>query len=783
MKKQLIIYLLITFCSLINAQEHFNIVGKIINSDNTPINNSTIIVLNSTGDNVIQEVKSTDGVFNISINNKNTKLIIGANSYQSKNIKISDYQILNNTIQLGSIVLTKEKIKEIQEIVIQNKTKFITKQDGKTIYNIDDAMANSAGSISNLLGQLPSITSDIDGNIKIRGKETKVQINGRTSNLTKAEVLKILPSNMISKIEVNTNPDSSESGSEPIINIITKKTNSGKINGGLNASVGIPETLKGSGQILISKDKFNIYSVIGANNTLSKGYDNETLKKTSIIDIEKNTINKKVNNYFGEIGIETTPNDDYSFFGSSSFYINNSNTNLFGDRVILQPALTNKNIQQENIKENNILSFEQNIEYKKFFKNKKQALEIELKYEYGDEQKKEKFNEVSESNKSFSYFSETKKENILELEIDFKNNNFKNIFYSIGGEIQYNKLSLLQNIQNTELAFNEFFNHDFNLDFSQFIHSSYIRFRQKINKKFNYGLGFRSEFLDKQLSYLNDNNTNVKINNNLFNILPFFSANYEINKDNSIDFKYSNRVKYPRLSFLIPYNTSLDRQNIKIGNPDLDVQKQHDFEIEYTINSKKINLSTSLYYHNIKNMINYVTTTSSNGYTTTFPINTGKSNILGMDLFIGRKHTSWLTTNINMNYSFNKIYSPNFENKYFKLDGSISNYLKIKPFYMELSWLYYSPRKVTFQQKNYSIQYFKLATSYEIFNGKGTLSLSLIDPFNSNKSKTTIIDTNLYLERDYFPNQRQILLSFFYRFDKKRKMKEKSPENQEIFIN
>ncbi len=81
--------------------------------------------------------------------------------------------------------------------------------------------------------------------------------------------------------------------------------------------------------------------------------------------------------------------------------------------------------------------------------------------------------------------------------------------------------------------------------------------------------------------------------------------------------------------------------------------------------------------------------------------------------------------------------------------------------------MYRGPRE-TAQSKRDGMISVNLAFSKDIFNEKGTLALNVSDLLNSRKRKSTDYSLTTISEGEFQWRQRQIILSFTYRFNQKK---------------
>src|SRR5215217_1513912 len=111
-------------------------------------------------------------------------------------------------------------------------------------YNVEKSILAEGSTATDILKNVPMVEVDLDGNVAISGKRnTRVFIDGKpsdymTSNI--ADLLSVLPSDAIEKIEVMTNPPAKYSADgEGIINIVLKKNFKIGLGGNAGSRVGL----------------------------------------------------------------------------------------------------------------------------------------------------------------------------------------------------------------------------------------------------------------------------------------------------------------------------------------------------------------------------------------------------------------------------------------------------------------------------------------------------------------------------------------------------------------
>ena len=146
---------------------------------------------------------------------------------------LSDSRKVNITsskskIDLGRITLKSDK-KMLKEVVVTEQRSQMSFEIDKRVFTVDQSIASTGGSASDVLVDIPSVEVDNEGVVSLRGSESvTIWINGKASGLTadnQGDILQQMPAGSIEKIEVITNPSAKHSpeGTAGIINIILKR--------------------------------------------------------------------------------------------------------------------------------------------------------------------------------------------------------------------------------------------------------------------------------------------------------------------------------------------------------------------------------------------------------------------------------------------------------------------------------------------------------------------------------------------------------------------------------
>ena len=259
------------------------IIGNVVDATSgKPIQFATVSAI-LISDTTKRNIQATDknGAFEID------KLPLGYYKLQVKNIgfknTIIDSVYLRTEradFNLGDIKITSSST-DLDEVIVDSEKPLIENKDGKITYNVGESALSNGSSTAEILKNMPLVSNDPNGKILLKGKEPKILIDDKPTDLTAdqlKDLLESLPGSSIEKIELITNPEpqyATEQGG--VINIVTKK---GKI--GLTGKVTVSAGTRGeesfSGNVSYRDKNFSTNNVVGisTNNYVGNGYSNRT---------------------------------------------------------------------------------------------------------------------------------------------------------------------------------------------------------------------------------------------------------------------------------------------------------------------------------------------------------------------------------------------------------------------------------------------------------------------------------------------------------------------------
>ncbi|MEJ7684625.1 MAG: TonB-dependent receptor plug domain-containing protein [Segetibacter sp.] len=131
---------------------------------------------------------------------------MGYKSYKTAEFTVSKEHTIHD---LGAIKMT-PSANTLQEVVVQAERSSMQLSLDKKIFNVGKDLANAGGSASDILTNIPSVSVDPEGNVKLRGSDNvRILIDGKPSGLVSfkgGSGLQQMQASMIDRVEIITNP-------------------------------------------------------------------------------------------------------------------------------------------------------------------------------------------------------------------------------------------------------------------------------------------------------------------------------------------------------------------------------------------------------------------------------------------------------------------------------------------------------------------------------------------------------------------------------------------------
>ena len=769
-----------------NENKEFIVSGKVTNSENSePLEYATITILDLKDNNVVTGGLSDEtGNFKISTKKGIYNVLIEYMSFKNKTLEnINVY----NDLSLGEVQLelNYESLGEVE--IIAEETSVEIRLD-KKIYTVGKDLSVRGGTANDVLDNIPSVSTDLDGNILLRGNDAaRILINGKPSRLVgiNSTFIKQLPADAIEKVEVITSPSAryEAEGSGGIINIILRKSKKLGLNGSLSANAGDPKANSLSSNINYRNGKINFFNSSSIYDRLRPGNSSGITEyyngdNPSTFFSENRYRERDSEGYFVNNGFEWYIDDNTSLVGS--FYYNDyKSDNLESNTINELDENSNilNSITQNDMEGDVDNNREYNINFERKFNDDGQKITIDFQYENS----KEWENSIIDENQ---IISESIDENISSesylIQSDYVLPIGENKQFEAGIRISNeDDITDYRVFDNVNGGFIEDLNQSNLFQYKEKISAVYTQYGVKVEDKYSFLFGLRVENTLKNVNQLTIQDFTKIDDTGLF---PTFNFGLEISENETLTFGYNRRIRRPWSRFVNPFPTKISPILIWRGNPYLDPTYSNNLDIGYLKRfESSFTVNTSAYFQKSTNSINTIIEDTGefaeiNGVDVPiverFPINLSTNERFGFELNLSyRKGRKW---NINSNFNL-------FQNK---VEGTYNNIVYDNK---NVSWSFRLNNKLTLPGKiewqtrmnvrgpnetavsksegDFSID---LAFSKELFKDKATLTLNIRDLLDQRGWRNETFNENFYNDFEFRWSQRSATLNLTYRFNQKK---------------
>ena len=700
----------------------------------------------------------------------------------------------NAPVNLGVIQLISAS-KTLEEVYIQAEKSSMELSLDKKIINVGKYLANAGGTAADILSNIPSVAVDVEGNVSLRGSNSvRILIDGKPSGLVSMKGgsgLQQLQGSMIEKVEIITNPSAryEAEGMGGIINIVLKKERKEGFNGSFDVVAGYPENFGIAANVNYRRKDFNFFVNYSASYRNAPGKNDlyqELYRNDSTFISTKNMEHHLKGMYNNaRAGLDYFFDDKNILTAAYTYRI--SKGKRFSDIFYHDYESTIKNLTGITHRTQDETETEPNSEYalsfKRTFARQGQELTADVRYLDNWENSDQYFGQQSfnpdgsHTDVPFilqrSVNDETEKQYLTQIDYIHP--------FGEKGKLEAGLRSSFRNMTNNYTVTEEDANGDWfelpgltnNFLYKENINALYAILGNKI-KKFSYQLGLRGELTNVTTTLKQTNEVNPRKYLNLF---PSAHVTYDLPNGHAIQVSYSRRVRRPQYNDLSPFMTYSDNRNYWSGNPDLDPEFTHSFEIGHIKYLDKASISSSLYYRNTKGKILYVKRVDEQGNSVTLPQNLATENSFGAEFTGSYSAFTWWKTDASVNF-FRAITDGSNLNDEFKSDTYswlvrlLSRVTVWQNTDIQIRGNYEAPQQ-TPQGRRKSIATMDLAVSKDILKDKATLTLNVLDVFNSRRYRSITEGANFYTENISQGRLRQVNLTFNYRLRQpKKKVKE-----------
>jgi outer membrane receptor protein involved in Fe transport len=654
--------------TLTTLAQSISVNGKLVSSDNNGLPYATISIAEGSSPNVSVKKLATkeDGTFSTSL--EKLEYLLTFNFVGMDEIVESiDLTQTDKAFDMG-VISMKESSTELEELSVTAQRPLVKVEIDKLTYSAKDDPESSTSNVLDLLRKVPLITVDGEDEIQLKGSSNfKIYLNGKPSNMVSnnpSQVLKSMPANSVKDVEVITDPGAKydAEGVGGIINIVTDK----RVDDGYSGSVGANgDTFGGYGGNAYLSTK---YGKFGFSGNAGYFYHDRPESESNYTREEFNPspLNRLIQN-------GTSESNGGGLFLSGTMSYEPDTLNLFnisasrfgGEfKSLSSMVASSEGIRpySYNTNSNSIGNFggmNVSADYQRSFKKKGELLTLSYRLEKNpnDSEFESEYDNVEGG---FYYESGYKLRSSNDAvgqehttQIDYVNPlnenhsieaGLKYIFRDNSSRGNHTYFDVIDGVWYPDLDRKN------DLDHKQNITSGYLGYGYKTGK-IGFKVGLRGEQTNQKIVFISSTTDSVRTK--FFDMIPSATVSYQLGMTQNIKAGYNMRISRPGIWYLNPYINDMDPNNISYGNPNLESEQQHNFNINYGTFTQKINFNATLTYSFAQNAVTSISFIDENGVTNNTYANVGKNQTIGTNIYASWTPTVSIRTYINggMNYT------------------------------------------------------------------------------------------------------------------------------------
>ncbi len=504
---------------------------------------------------------------------------------------------------LGNIKLAVDD-KLLSEVEVTAEKSAVVLSIDKRTYNVEKDLSVKGGTAVDVMKNIPGLTVDADGNVQLRNQSPMIFVDGRPTTLT----LQQIPADQIDRVEIITNPsvkfDASTTGG--VLNVVMKKNGKPGYNGMVMAYVGTGDRYGGMANINVKQGKWNTSLMYSFNQAINntEGFTKRTQLDSGVTTGHYNQDNKtqmKTLFNFGRLGI------DYNIDNRNTISLNgmivagqfntNDNQNYDGDFLNLPIPITISG-DQTNKQQAAFQNYNGQLLYKKTFPKIGKELTVDGNYNYTTS----KNGYVFATNTIFSALGQdsisptayqknvgSTTANQFVFQMDYVNPISETKKFEAGIKAFY-KNSISSNNTSRASGNEDSYVKDTIMSnryvIDDMVNAAYVNYSAKTFWDIGYQAGLRFEQSyyagnitdqNKKFSY-NYPSTSDDILKSLF---PAIYFSKKLKKSQEVQLNFSRKIQRPNFFQLMPFVMFADKQNYRIGNPELKPEFKNIAEANY----------------------------------------------------------------------------------------------------------------------------------------------------------------------------------------------------------
>ena len=528
-----------------------------------------------------------------------------------------------NPLSLDTLYI-KENATMLKGVEIVAQKPLVKMEVDKMSYNVAEDEDSKSNTVLDMLRKVPMVTVDGQDNITVNGSSSfKVYVDGMpnvTFSANPSMVFKSMPATAVKSIEVMTNPDAKydAEGAAGVLNIVMNKQNPqaaqslNGYNGTLRATAGNKQLgasafINGQqGKLSYSANVMTSYNRPGNTNT-----EMEQIQDNGMSQLLTSENNVKTPFTMGSLslGYQIDPMSTLNLTAQvNSMTMKSSGTSLttmggnsFGSDFSYKSTTDTKMSRT---------SFNGSIDYQRFFNQEHTqslALTYQLNYSPATTEMHNDFNTTSDYIDLTNRYSDNHdKTTNHTFQLDYTMPLGTGQTLSLGGKLQLHDAT-----SDSKYYLKDIYdpNTSSEYEYKNSILAGYGEYAGNFGK-LGAKAGLRYEYTWQDVKYHLGNGEDFK--KDYGSLVPTASLQYNLGVGSNLGLTYNMRISRPGISYLNPYVDKTNPIAISYGNPELDVEKNHNLSLVYNMFTSKLMVNLNLHHNFVDNAISQYSFYDSN---------------------------------------------------------------------------------------------------------------------------------------------------------------------------
>ncbi len=718
-------------------------------------------------------------------------------SRQAPKVDLGAIRLLPDTAQLEGIEVTAER-------------ETVTFALDRTVYNVKDQPASLGGSATDVLQNVPSVEVDGEGKVSLRGNQNvAILINGKPAPVRGdflTTFLQQIPSDMIERVEVIPNPSAKydPDGMAGILNIVLRKDAELGLGGGITLGAATGDKYNASGNLTYQKGKITLAG--------SYGYRNDE-RRNEGYDFRENRYAEPLS-YLEQNREGTRQNRSHLVNLSADYNLSRQNT-LSASAMVSTGKGANDNLNiYEQLGSLRELTggFDRltqgkgdrfNMDYRLSFRRVVEPSRHELTTEF-------RFNR--RTNDAFDTYTQrllaedgTPLDPPLQLQHSDQDSRENEWTFQLDYTRPLGSLKLETGLKsNLRRLDSDYFSESYDPAVARFVPDVNLNNEFLYEEQVHAGYGILGGSMgsweaqaglrvEQALTNFDLKTTGETFDNDYFSLFPSVFVAYKLADTRQVKISYSKRIRRPRTRMLNPFASFNDPLNLFVGNPRLQPEYTHAFELTYQQFSRLGSLSLTPYFRRTVNKFErFKTVDPETGVSTLTFRNFDTSDSYGTELVgsvrFGRGLSGFASFNFFKVITDGSNVDSDLGNDAYSwstranISWEITRGLSLQAFYF-----YRAPMDVA-QGHISSFSMANIALQKKVLRDHGTIGIRVSDPFDQMGFRFEVDEDLLYQQGERSWESQVVYLTFSYNFGqapkrRNRDMEERGNEVEDVGIN